>query len=199
VRGAGAPEVTASLWTLWHCRNKFIAGFEPAKLPGGSARSPSTAASPRCTGSCVGGKAGLGAEATDVDDVVAELVHVARAVTRLITSACSKQFFAYLEARHAPEVEASFGLRIGQPVDQFHAGRHVRFRLARSTAPPTPGAMEEFFRLPARPDGDGTKWAPAARDYALFRSLSRRAAFGRGGGAGAAGPAFRPGPFASCT
>lgn len=82
-----------------------------------------------------------------------------------------RQFFVFLQARHAAEIESRFGVRLSDPLDVFHAGRHVTSDSPSTRPPPTPARMEEFFCfLRARMDG-ARKWTPPARDYAMFRTL----------------------------
>jgi site-specific recombinase XerD len=173
VRGAGAPEVTASPVDPLALQDRFIAGFEASQVARGF--SPLTIDGSIATLHrflALAAKPAWELKPTDVDDVVAELVQRGiGAVTRRDYVGVFKQFFAYLEARHAPEVEASFGLRLANPVDQFHAGRHVSSDSPAVLPPPTPRRMEEFFAFLRDRMETARKWAPAARDYALFRTL----------------------------
>ena len=110
--------------------------------------------------------------ASDVDAVVAALiVRGVGAVTRRGYVGTFKSFFAFLQARHAAEIESRFGVRLSDPLDVFHAGRHVSSDSPATRPPPTPQRMEEFFAfLRLRMEG-ARKWTPPARDYAMFRTL----------------------------
>ena len=57
-----------------------------------------------------------------------------------------KGFHRFLQVRKAAEIEAAFGVRLDCPLDEFNAARHVS-------------------------DDSPNSDAPAARDYALFRTL----------------------------
>ncbi len=110
--------------------------------------------------------------ASDVDLVVAALVDKGvGATTRRDYVGTFRHFFEFVQARHAVEIEARFGVRPTDPLDRFHAGRHVSSDSPATRPPPTPERMEEFFAfLRGRMDG-ARKWTTAARDYALFRIL----------------------------
>ena len=56
-----------------------------------------------------------------------------------------KGFHAYLVARKATEIEAAFGVRLVNPVDEFNAARHVGSDSPSVNPPPDPERMEEFF------------------------------------------------------
>lgn len=82
----------------------------------------------------------------DVDRVVAGLVGQGlSAATRRGYVQTFKGFHAYLTARKSSEIEAAFGIRIVDPVDEFNAARHVDSSSPSATAPPDPQRMEEFF------------------------------------------------------
>jgi integrase/recombinase XerD len=57
------------------------------------------------------------------------------------------------------------------PVDEFNASRHVGDDSAAEDPPPTPGRLSEFFEFLKCRIATARKYAPAARDYALFRTL----------------------------
>ncbi len=57
------------------------------------------------------------------------------------------------------------------PVDEFNAARHVGDDSPALPAPPTPERLAEFFEFLKVRIATGRKYAPAARDYALFRTL----------------------------
>lgn len=108
----------------------------------------------------------------DVDRVVAGLVAQGlSAGTRRGYVQTFKGFHAYLSARKADEIEATFGVRMVDPVDGFNAARHVDSSSPSATAPPTPQRMEEFFDFLKERVAGARKYAAAGRDYAMFRTL----------------------------
>jgi integrase/recombinase XerD len=110
--------------------------------------------------------------AGDVDSVVAALIdRGVGAVTRRDYVSAFRQFFAFLQARHAAEIESRFDVRLADPLDVFHVGRHVSSDSPATRPPPTPQRMEEFFAFLRARMETARKWTPAARDYALFRVL----------------------------
>ena len=58
-----------------------------------------------------------------------------------------KDFHRFLVARKAAEIEAMFGVRLVDPVDEFNAARHVGNDSPSTRPPPTPERMEEFFEF----------------------------------------------------
>jgi hypothetical protein len=57
-----------------------------------------------------------------------------------------KDSHRFLVARKAAEIEATFGVVLDDPVDEFNAARHVGNDGSPSTRPPpTPERMEEFW------------------------------------------------------
>lgn len=107
-----------------------------------------------------------------VDAVVAELVTRGMAAsTRRQYVQIFKDFHRFLLARKAAEIEASFGVTLIDPVDEFNASRHVGNDSPSTKAPPTPERMEEFFAFLRDRIAASRKFAPAGRDYALFRTL----------------------------
>jgi len=105
-----------------------------------------------------------------------------RAVGRLAADglACStrrgyvqafKGFHRFLQARKAVEIQALFGVRLVSPVDEFNASRHVGDESPALLAPPTLERVSEFFAFLRSRIATARKYAPAARDYALFRTL----------------------------
>lgn len=108
----------------------------------------------------------------DVDRVVAGLVGQGlSAATRRGYVQTFKGFHAFLSARKAGEIEAAFGVRMVDPVDEFNAARHVDSSSPSATAPPSPERMEEFFDFLKERVAGARKYAAAGRDYALFRTL----------------------------
>lgn len=111
-------------------------------------------------------------ESADVDAVMAALIkRGVGAVTRRGYVGTFKAFFAFLEARHSTQIEAQFGVRLSDPLDIFHAGRHVSDDSPATRPPPTPLRMEDFFTFLRGQMDVARKWTPIARDYALFRML----------------------------
>jgi site-specific recombinase XerD len=82
-----------------------------------------------------------------------------------------KGFYRFLVARKAAEIEAGFGARLECPVDEFNASRHVGDESPAQEPPPTPERLAGFFEFMKERIGSARKYAPAARDYALFRTL----------------------------
>ena len=82
-----------------------------------------------------------------------------------------KGFHRFLQARKAAEIEAAFGVRLVCPVDEFNASRHVGDDSPAELPPPTPERVDEFFGFLKTRIATARKYAPAARDYALFRTL----------------------------
>jgi len=110
--------------------------------------------------------------AHDVDQVVAILVERGTGpVTRREYVTTFRQFFVYLQARHAAEIERRFGVRLADPLDRFHAGRHATNDSPATRPPPTPARMDAFFAFVREGLPTARKWLPLARDYALFRTL----------------------------
>jgi integrase/recombinase XerD len=110
--------------------------------------------------------------AQDVDRVVGELASSGRAVsTRRNYLQVFKGFHRFLEVRKAAEIEAAFGVRLACPLDEFNAARHVSDDSPSADAPPTPERVGAFFEFLKGRIATARKYAPAARDYALFRTL----------------------------
>ena len=109
--------------------------------------------------------------ADDVDRVVGELASSGRAVsTRRNYLQVFKGFHRFLEVRKAAEIEAAFGVRLACPLDEFNAARHVGDDSPSAEAPPTPERVAVFFEFLKDRIATARKYAPAARDYALFRT-----------------------------
>ncbi|MFB7676906.1 tyrosine-type recombinase/integrase [Kitasatospora purpeofusca] len=108
----------------------------------------------------------------DIDRVVGGLAVEGRAPsTRRGYVQIFKGFHRFLQARKAAEIEAAFGVRLVCPVDEFNASRHVGDDSPAMLPPPTPERVEEFFDFLKTRIATARKYAPAARDYALFRTL----------------------------
>jgi integrase/recombinase XerD len=86
-------------------------------------------------------------------------------------SAGVQGFHRFLEVRKAAEIEAAFGVRLACPLDEFNAARHVSDESPAVEAPPTPERVAGFFEFLKQRIATARKYAPAARDYALFRTL----------------------------
>jgi site-specific recombinase XerD len=80
-------------------------------------------------------------------------------------------FHRFLEVRKAAEIEAAFGVRLACPLDEFNAARHVSDDSPTAQAPPAPERVAAFFEFLKGRIATARKYAPAARDYALFRTL----------------------------
>ena len=110
--------------------------------------------------------------AADVDRVVGELASSGRAVsTRRNYVQVFKGFHRFLQARKAVEIEAAFGVRLACPLDEFNTARHVSDDSPGADVPPTPERVAVFFDFLKARIATARKYAPAARDYALFRTL----------------------------
>jgi integrase/recombinase XerD len=108
----------------------------------------------------------------DVDSMLAMLYERGTgAVTRRDYVATFKQFFDYLEARHAADISVRFGVRLANPIDRFQFGRHVADPAVLARTPPTPQRMEQFFGFVRDRMAVARKWVPWARDYTLLRLL----------------------------
>ena len=82
-----------------------------------------------------------------------------------------KGFHQFLQVRKSVEIDALFGIRLTSPVDEFNASRHVGDDSPDSMLPPTPERVAGFFEFLKTRIATARKHAPAARDYALFRTL----------------------------
>lgn len=110
--------------------------------------------------------------AEDVDRVVAGLIEQGLSpATRRGYVQAFKGFHAFLSARKSGEIEATFGVRMLDPVDDFNAARHVDSSSPSAVAPPDEERMEEFFDFLKERVAGARKYAVAGRDYALFRTL----------------------------
>lgn len=107
----------------------------------------------------------------DVDRVVGGLAAAGlKASTRRGYVQAFKGFHQFLQARKAVEIDTAFGVRLSCPVDEFNASRHVGDDSPELMPPPTPERVTEFFDFLKTRIATARKYAPAARDYALFRT-----------------------------
>lgn len=110
--------------------------------------------------------------AEDIDRVVGSLAVAGRAPsTRREYVQIFKGFHWFLQVRKAAEIEAVFGVKLVCPVDEFNASRHVGDDSPALVPPPTPERVREFFEFMKARIVTARKYGPAARDYALFRTL----------------------------
>jgi len=110
--------------------------------------------------------------AEDVDRVVGALASAGRAVsTRRNYVHVFRGFHRFLQVRKAGEIEAAFGVRLACPLDEFNAARHVGEDAANLCPPPTVQRLGGFFDFLRGRIPTVRKYAPAARDYAVFRTL----------------------------
>ena len=110
--------------------------------------------------------------AEDIDRVVGQLALAGRASsTRRDYVQTFKMFHRFLQARKSAQIEAAFGVRLVCPIDEFNASRHVGDDSPAQLPPPTPERVSEFFEFLKSRIATARKYAPAARDYALFRTL----------------------------
>ena len=108
----------------------------------------------------------------DVDRVVGGLAADGLAAsTRRGYVQAFQGFHRFLQARKTVEIDALFGVRLVCPVDEFNAARHVGDESPLVLPPPTPDRVIEFFDFLKGRIATARKYAPAARDYALFRTL----------------------------
>jgi integrase/recombinase XerD len=110
--------------------------------------------------------------AEDVDRVVGSLASKGRAAsTRRNYLQVFRGFHRFLEIRKATEIVTAFGVRLTCPLDEFNAARHVGDDSVVTVVPPMPERVSGFFDFLKGRIATARKYAPAARDYALFRAL----------------------------
>ena len=108
----------------------------------------------------------------DVDRVVGEFAAQGLAAsTRRGYVQAFKNFHAFLTVRKAAAIEAAFGVRLEDPVDEFNAARHVSADSPSASPPPDPARLEDFFGFLRERIASARKYSAAGRDYALFRTL----------------------------
>jgi site-specific recombinase XerD len=69
------------------------------------------------------------------------------------------------------EIELAFGVRLVCPVDEFNAARHVGEDSPASDPPAAAGTGDRVLQFLKARIATARKYAPAARDYAMFRTL----------------------------
>jgi len=108
----------------------------------------------------------------DVDQMVAVLAADGlRPSTRRGYVQAFKGFHRFLQSRKAVQIDALFGVRLVSPVDEFNASRHVSDDSPLLLPPPTVERVDEFFEFLKARIATARKYGPAARDYAMFRTL----------------------------
>ena len=89
------------------------------------------------------------ATADDVDRVVGAMAADGLAAsTRRGYVQALKSFHRFLITRRAAEIEALFGVRLTNPIDEFNASRHVGSDSPGQLAPPSAGTGGRVLRLP---------------------------------------------------
>lgn len=108
----------------------------------------------------------------DVDRVMAELAGAGLAAsTRAGYLQNFKNFYGFVESRYAPEVGRCFGVEMANPVDAFNSPAGITSGWEATRPPPRPERLEEFFAFLRAQVATARKYATAARDYTLFRTL----------------------------
>jgi integrase/recombinase XerD len=108
----------------------------------------------------------------DIDRVVGGFAAQGLAAsTRRLYVQAFKNFCAFLAVRKAAEIEAAFGIRMENPVDEFNAARHVSADSPAAAPTPAPERLEDFFGFLRERIAGARKYSVAGRDYALFRTL----------------------------
>jgi len=108
----------------------------------------------------------------DIDRVMTDLADGGLAAsTRSGYLQIFKGFYAFVEQRHAVEVEQRFGVVMVNPVDGFNSPTHVASGWEATLPPPTVERLEDFFGFLREQIATARKYGTAARDYTLFRTL----------------------------
>jgi integrase/recombinase XerD len=81
------------------------------------------------------------------------------------------RFHRFVRLRKGHMVEQLFGVRMEEPTDEFNVSHHVASDAATQRPPPRADELEVFFERLRERVGTARKYAPAARDYVLFRTL----------------------------
>jgi integrase/recombinase XerD len=172
VQGGALPRqpVTADPWEFQaECVEAFIAswharGFSPVTIRNDTGLLERTLKAMGCPAWEV--------TPDDIDRVVGDLAVAGRTTaTRREYVQIFKGFHRFLQTRKAAEIEAGFGVKLVCPVDEFNASRHVGDDSPAQLPPPVPERVAEFFDFLKSRIAAARKYAPAARDYALFRTL----------------------------
>jgi site-specific recombinase XerD len=80
-------------------------------------------------------------------------------------------FHRFVRTRKAAEVDAWFGLRLVDPIDEFNSIVHVSDERGAARVPPSVERLDVFFEVLRERIGSSRKYASAARDYAVFRAM----------------------------
>lgn len=80
-------------------------------------------------------------------------------------------FHRFVRTRKAAEVDAWFGLRLVDPIDEFNTIVHVSDEGGAARVPPSVERLDVFFETLRERIGSSRKYASAARDYAVFRTM----------------------------
>ncbi|MFD8533660.1 tyrosine-type recombinase/integrase [Streptosporangium canum] len=172
VQGGGIPQepITTDPWQFQaECVEAFVAswrarGFSPVTIDNDTGLLERTLTAL--------GRLAWEVTPEDIDRIVGDLAVAGRATsTRRDYVQIFKGFHRFLQARKAAQIEAAFGVRLVCPVDEFNASRHVGDDSPAQLPPPTPERVTEFFDFLKTRIATARKYAPAARDYALFRTL----------------------------
>lgn len=131
----------------------------------------------------------------DIDRVVGELATVGMATsTRRGYLSTFKGFFTFLCARKVVEIEAMFGMRLADPVDEFNAARHVGTDSPHVLPPPTPQRLDTFFAFLRERIATARSIRHGRPRLRLVpHALPCRVAIGGGGDARCRRPLLRPG------
>jgi hypothetical protein len=81
-----------------------------------------------------------------------------------------KNFHALLTVRRVAAIEAAFGVRLEDPVDEFNAARHVSADSPSASPPPDPARLEDIFGLAF----DRKRSFPARINEPASTAVSRR-------------------------
>ncbi|GAA3520016.1 hypothetical protein GCM10023075_81890 [Streptosporangium album] len=172
VQGGGVPQepITTDPWQFQaECVEAFVAswtarGFSPVTIDNDTGLLERTLTAL--------GRLAWEVTPEDIDRIVGDLAVAGRATsTRRDYVQIFKGFHRFLQTRKAAQIEAAFGVRLVCPVDEFNASRHVGDDSPAQLPPPTPERVTEFFDFLKVRIASARKYAPAARDYALFRTL----------------------------
>ncbi len=163
-QGSADPDRCQALWAEEFVTTMTARGFSPTTIEGAIVRLD------RVLGVC--GSYVWELDAAGLDYVLTELAaQGVGADTRRKYLGELVRFHRFLTARKSVEIERSFGVRIEDPVDEFNECHHVASDSPATRPPPTVERMDAFFEFLRDRVATARKYAPAARDYALFRTL----------------------------